>query len=123
MQRASRHGSCFRTGRCGSLQVRQNREVRYISRLRITLAALIDGRQSMEFIRIRGARTHNLKNVNLDLPRDKLVVITGLIILYDVYVLFAKYKLLLLVAWPQYLNPAFLAKLDFSSEELVLRWA
>ncbi len=32
----------------------------------------------MEFIRIRGARTHNLKNVNLDLPRNKLVVITGL---------------------------------------------
>ena len=29
-------------------------------------------------IRIRGARTHNLKNVNLDLPRGKLVVITGL---------------------------------------------
>src|SRR5512147_879034 len=32
----------------------------------------------MEFIRIRGARTHNLKNVNLDLPRNKLIVITGL---------------------------------------------
>ena len=32
----------------------------------------------MESIRIRGARTHNLKNVNLDLPRNKLVVITGL---------------------------------------------
>ena len=32
----------------------------------------------MEFIRIRGARTHNLKNINLDLPRNKLVVITGL---------------------------------------------
>jgi excinuclease ABC subunit A len=32
----------------------------------------------MELIRIRGARTHNLKNVNLDLPRNKLVVITGL---------------------------------------------
>jgi excinuclease ABC subunit A len=32
----------------------------------------------MEYIRIRGARTHNLKNVNLDLPRHKLVVITGL---------------------------------------------
>lgn len=30
------------------------------------------------FIRIRGAREHNLKNVNLDLPRDQLVVITGL---------------------------------------------
>ncbi|QKJ66764.1 excinuclease ABC subunit UvrA [Deefgea piscis] len=29
-------------------------------------------------IRIRGARTHNLKNVNLDLPRGKLIVITGL---------------------------------------------
>jgi excinuclease ABC subunit A len=32
----------------------------------------------MEQIRIRGARTHNLKNVNLDLPRHKLIVITGL---------------------------------------------
>ena len=33
---------------------------------------------AMDFIRIRGARTHNLKNINLDLPRDKLIVITGL---------------------------------------------
>ncbi|MEJ2479642.1 MAG: excinuclease ABC subunit UvrA, partial [Acidihalobacter sp.] len=32
----------------------------------------------MDAIRIRGARTHNLKNVDLDLPREKLVVITGL---------------------------------------------
>ncbi|KIG02268.1 excinuclease ABC subunit UvrA [Caballeronia concitans] len=32
----------------------------------------------MEEIRIRGARTHNLKNVSLDLPRHKLIVITGL---------------------------------------------
>lgn len=32
----------------------------------------------MKQIRIRGARTHNLKNINLDFPRDKLVVITGL---------------------------------------------
>src|SRR6195256_5850447 len=32
----------------------------------------------MEYIRIRGARTHNLKNVNLDLPRHRLIVITGL---------------------------------------------
>ncbi len=32
----------------------------------------------MEEIRIRGARTHNLKNINLDLPRDKLIVITVL---------------------------------------------
>ena len=29
-------------------------------------------------IAVRGARTHNLKNVDLDIPRDKLVVITGL---------------------------------------------
>lgn len=32
----------------------------------------------MKQIRIRGARTHNLKNLNVDLPRDKLIVITGL---------------------------------------------
>jgi excinuclease ABC subunit A len=32
----------------------------------------------LEKIRIRGARTHNLKNINLELPREKLVVITGL---------------------------------------------
>ncbi|MGD8380005.1 MAG: excinuclease ABC subunit UvrA [Gammaproteobacteria bacterium] len=32
----------------------------------------------MASIRIRGARTHNLQNVDLDLPRDQLIVITGL---------------------------------------------
>ncbi|MFU8815951.1 MAG: excinuclease ABC subunit UvrA [Pseudomonadales bacterium] len=32
----------------------------------------------MDTISVRGARTHNLQNVNLDIPRDKLVVITGL---------------------------------------------
>lgn len=32
----------------------------------------------MSFIRIRGARTHNLKNLSLDLPKHKLVVLTGL---------------------------------------------
>ncbi len=32
----------------------------------------------MDTIQVRGARTHNLKNVDLDIPRDKLVVITGL---------------------------------------------
>ena len=31
-----------------------------------------------DMIRVRGARTHNLKNINLDLPRNRLVVITGL---------------------------------------------
>ena len=32
----------------------------------------------MDTIDIRGARTHNLKNINLTIPRDKLIVITGL---------------------------------------------
>ncbi len=32
----------------------------------------------MDTIRIRGARTHNLQNVDLDLPRDRMIVITGL---------------------------------------------
>ena len=32
----------------------------------------------MQLIKIRGARTHNLKNIDVDLPRDKLIVITGL---------------------------------------------
>ena len=32
----------------------------------------------MENIHIRGARTHNLKNIDLELPRDKLIVLTGL---------------------------------------------
>ena len=32
----------------------------------------------MQQIKIRGARTHNLKNIDVDLPRDRLIVITGL---------------------------------------------
>ncbi|MGH8259132.1 MAG: excinuclease ABC subunit UvrA, partial [Steroidobacteraceae bacterium] len=32
----------------------------------------------MQYIRVRGARTHNLKGVDLDLPRDRLIVVTGL---------------------------------------------
>ena len=31
-----------------------------------------------EFIKVRGARQHNLKNIDLDLPKNKLIVITGL---------------------------------------------
>jgi len=32
----------------------------------------------MKYIKVRGARQHNLKNINVDLPRDQIVVITGL---------------------------------------------
>ncbi len=31
-----------------------------------------------DWIAVRGARVHNLKDVDVDIPRDKLVVITGL---------------------------------------------
>jgi len=34
--------------------------------------------ENLNTITVRGARTHNLKNIDLDLPRDKLIVITGL---------------------------------------------
>lgn len=33
--------------------------------------------QALDAIAIRGARVHNLKNLDLDVPRDRLVVITG----------------------------------------------
>ncbi|MGQ9847593.1 MAG: excinuclease ABC subunit UvrA, partial [Bacteroidales bacterium] len=33
---------------------------------------------SQQYIRIKGAREHNLKNISIDIPREKLVVITGL---------------------------------------------
>ena len=32
----------------------------------------------MKYISVKGARTHNLKNIDIDIPRDKLIVITGL---------------------------------------------
>jgi len=49
-----------------------NGKIAYSSRLPFALHSLMD------LIKIRGARTHNLKNISLDIPRDKLVVITGL---------------------------------------------
>ena len=35
-------------------------------------------KENTETIHIEGARVHNLKNIHLDIPRDQLVVITGL---------------------------------------------
>ena len=55
------------------MEIGYARKVAYISRFSGT-----DESSSMDSIKIRGARTHNLKNISLDLPRNKLVVITGL---------------------------------------------
>ncbi len=43
-----------------------------------TRLCCLPGGSTLDTISIRGARTHNLKNIDLDLPRDKLIVITGL---------------------------------------------
>ena len=38
----------------------------------------MNNKEKQDFIKIRGARVHNLKNIDLDIPKNKLVVITGL---------------------------------------------
>ena len=35
--------------------------------------------EQLNFIRVRGAREHNLKDVSVDIPRGELVVLTGLV--------------------------------------------
>jgi excinuclease ABC subunit A len=69
------------------------KKLRYINRFSyISIPALATNRSTVvplrpsgpetakgaDYIRVRGARTHNLKNVNVDLPRNRLIVITGL---------------------------------------------
>ena len=34
--------------------------------------------KALDFIEVKGARVHNLKNIDINIPREKLVVITGL---------------------------------------------
>src|SRR5690606_27475762 len=56
-------------------RVRRKCEARYSNRFRLAPTPRVP---SMDTLCIRGARTHNLKKVSLDLPRNRLVVITGL---------------------------------------------
>jgi len=49
-----------------------------INILQATSYKLQANSMSNKYIKIRGARVHNLKNVSLDIPRDKLVVLTGI---------------------------------------------
>ena len=39
---------------------------------------MAEQKDSKQYIKIRGANEHNLKNIDLDIPRDSLVVLTGL---------------------------------------------
>ena len=39
---------------------------------------ILPKRQAQEFIKIRGANEHNLKNIDVDIPRNQLVVLTGM---------------------------------------------
>src|SRR5258707_15489979 len=53
-------------------EVRRESEARYSSKFRFFRSPSLDS------IRIRGARTHNLKNLSVELPRNRLIVMTGL---------------------------------------------
>ena len=39
---------------------------------------LLKMKKALDFIEVKGARAHNLKNIDINIPREKLVVITGL---------------------------------------------
>ena len=42
------------------------------------MADLIEWEDDKKYIKIRGANEHNLKNIDVDIPRNQLVVLTGL---------------------------------------------
>src|SRR5215467_11555577 len=49
-----------------------------MSRFNFVRKSALGSSMDSKFIRIKGAREHNLKNIDVDIPRDQLVVITGL---------------------------------------------
>jgi excinuclease ABC subunit A len=51
--------------------------MRYCTKSQVTISVKKD-KVNMDNIEVRGARTHNLKDISLTIPRDKLIVITGL---------------------------------------------
>ncbi len=59
------------------MKIQNRNQLGYAALTRVNMYRATE-QTDIPMIRIRGARTHNLKNVNLDLPRGKLIVITGL---------------------------------------------
>jgi excinuclease ABC subunit A len=58
--------------------IKMNKFILYCPQLALSLQFEKENMEENEYISIRGARVNNLKNINVDIPRGKLVVITGL---------------------------------------------
>ena len=78
VERWDKVGRWNQRSRCGRFGPGGLTRPRSFHRLPHLLLLPCSFRVAKDFIRIGGAREHNLKNISLDLPRDKLVVITGL---------------------------------------------